>query len=116
MKRSRLRRMSSKQASFEQELNAVTPELYARAEGFCELMIPNVCVGDKNLHRHHRRRRNVRKDGKANTLANLLLVCWPCHQLIHHDRKWSREHGFIISSNADPDLVHVNRTGIHWMP
>lgn len=117
MKRSPLRRKSPKQRSFDLELDAVTPELWRRAENSCELMIPNICIGSEGfLHRHHRRSRRIRKDGKANKLSNLLLVCLPCHTLIHHERAWSKDHGFIISSNADPDEVHVNRTGVHWMP
>jgi hypothetical protein len=117
VKRSPLRRKSSKQRSFDDELMAVTPELYERAQFSCELMIPNCCVGREGyLHRHHRRSRRIRKDGKANALSNLLLVCLPCHTLIHHERAWSKVHGFTISSNADPDEVHVNRTGIYWMP
>lgn len=77
-------------------------------------MIPDICAGSYNLHRHHRRSRRIRKDGKVNLLSNLLLVCQPCHTLIHHERSWSKDHGFIISSNADPDLVHVNRSA-RWM-
>jgi hypothetical protein len=103
---------TAKQACFDQELEIVTPELYDRAQGFCEAMIPGTCRGIWNLHRHHRRRRNVSKDGKANSLSNLLLCCGPCHALIHSQRAWSKQFGFIISANADPDLVHVNRTGI----
>jgi hypothetical protein len=111
-----LRRKSSKQRAFEAEIDAVRPELMERAEHQCELMTPMVCVHHANLCVHHRRSRRIRKDGKANSLSNLLVVCLPCHALIHHDRKWARDHGFIISSNADPDLVHVNRTGVRWMP
>lgn len=106
---------SAKQKAFDEELEAVTPELYIRAESSCELMIPNICAGHRNLHRHHRRSRRIRKDGLANHLSNLLLVCWPCHQLIHHERSWSKDHGFIISTNADPREVHVNRSA-RWMP
>lgn len=117
MKRTPIRRRKSKkQVEFDRELDAITPELRARAEDSCELMIPNICAGSANLHRHHRRSRRIRKDGKANSLANLLYVCQPCHALIHHDRLWAKEHGFIISSNADPEKVQVNRTGIRWMP
>ena len=78
-------------------------------------MIPNVCAGSGNLHRHHRRSRRVRRDGLANDLSNLLLVCQPCHALIHHERTWAKDHGFIISSHADPTKVHVNRSA-WWAP
>lgn len=116
MKRSPIRRRSQKQKDFERELDAVTPRLRARAEDMCEVMIPNICSGSGNLHRHHRRSRRIRKDGLANSLENLILCCQPCHALIHHQRSWAKEHGFIISSNADPEKVQVNRTGIRWMP
>lgn len=110
-----MRRRSAKQAEFSEELKAVTPQLYIRSQGTCEAKIPNVCAGPYNLHRHHRRRRNVRKDGKANALSNLLLVCQPCHALIHHKPRWARENGFIVSSNADPDFIPVTK-GSRWMP
>jgi predicted HNH restriction endonuclease len=60
-------------------------------------MIQGVCIGPHHLHRHHRRSRRIRKDGKANHLSNLMLVCFPCHDLIHHERK--------LSTSADPDRV-----------
>lgn len=116
VKRTPLKRRSERQQEFDASLAAITPELWRRAEGSCELMIPTICAGKYNLHRHHRRSRRVRKDGKANILSNLLLVCMPCHELIHHERAWARKHGFIISSGADPDKVHVNRSGVRWMP
>jgi hypothetical protein len=111
VRRSGLRRRSDRQRAFDDELWAVTPELYARAEGSCEVMVPGICLGPKSLHRHHRRSRRVRKDGKANALSNLLLVCERCHDLIHRDRAWARDYGFLISSWDDPDRVHVNRKG-----
>lgn len=110
-----MRSKSKKQREFDAELDAITPELMARAEGSCELMIPNVCAGSLNLHRHHRRSRRIRKDQKANILANLLVLCQPCHVLVHHEIRWSKAHGFIVSSNSDPELVEVNRTGM-WIP
>ena len=115
MKRSPIRRKSKKQVRFDFDLDEITPDLYARAESSCELMIPNVCAGSGNLHRHHRRSRRVRRDGLANDLSNLLLVCQPCHALIHHERTWAKDHGFIISSHADPTKVHVNRSA-WWAP
>ena len=116
MKRSGIRRSKSKkQREFDRELDKITPELRARAEEMCELMIPNVCSGSGNLHRHHRRSRRIRKDGLANDLSNLILVCQPCHQLIHHKRNWSKHHGFIISTNSNPKLIDVNLSGARWM-
>ena len=123
MKRSPIRRRTGinkkktqKQIAFEKELNEVRTEVLGRAEWACELMTPQICTYDGALHLHHRRSRRVRKDGKANNPSNLMVLCPPCHALVHHDRSWSKDHGFIISSFADPDEVHVNRTGVHWMP
>lgn len=115
LRRKALRKKSKKQVGFDFDLDEITPDLYERAESSCELMIPNVCAGSVNLHRHHRRSRRVRKDGLANDLSNLLLVCQPCHALIHHQPRWAKDHGFIISSNADPTKVHVNRSA-WWNP
>jgi 5-methylcytosine-specific restriction endonuclease McrA len=115
LRRNLSRKPSQKQRYFEAELKAIRDELWARAEGSCELMIPNVCAGSRNLQIHHRRSRRIRKDGKANILENLLLLCPPCHALVHHERGWARDHGFIISTNADPLKVHVNRSAM-WNP
>ena len=107
------RKKSLRQQAFDKELSSMTNELYARAENWREAMIPGICEGRHNLDRHHRRRRNVRGDGKANSLSNLLLVCRSCHELIHKEKRWARQFGFSISAHADPDLVHVNRSGIN---
>lgn len=97
---------------FDKELDLVTRDLLMRADYCCEAMIPQICRGDRFLERHHRRSRRIRADGKANQLSNLLLVCRNCHELIHREKRWAREYGFVISANADPDLVHVNRAGL----
>lgn len=115
MKRSGIRRKKSeKQKEFEKELDEITPQLWDRAEGMCELMISNICAGTPH-HRHHRRSRRIRKDGLANDMSNLLYLCTACHELVHHDRAWSKEHGFIISTNSNPKLVPVNLEA-RWMP
>lgn len=116
MKRSPLRRRSEKQAAFEKQLIDIGGAVYERAGKWCEVMLPGICRGDKHLHIHHRRKRNVRWDGKENSLVNLWLCCHACHSYIHLNPRWAREFGFIISANADPDKVPVDRSGISLLP
>lgn len=109
-----MKRKSNKQRRFDEELSGMREAVYERAEGRCEVATPMICASTGLMHIHHRRSRRIRKDGKANSLSNLLLVCQPCHALIHHDRPWAKTHGFIVSSNSDPDRVPMSTTN-RWM-
>lgn len=107
MKRSALTRKPSEgQSAFLLELKAIRPFIEQRAEGLCEIHLPGVCNGVP-FHLHHRRRRNIRKDGLVNHPANLMFCCANCHMLIHKQRGYAKEHGFIIHTSADPTKVPV---------
>lgn len=104
MKRTRSDKVRDAQAA----LDAVTPALEARSGGRCEVGIPGECKG-KATNRHHRRRRNINADGKADTLGNLLHLCGSgttgCHGWITAHPRDARRFGWIILTTDDPDLV-----------
>ena len=102
---------SRRQREFLAELGKVTPALRARSGGRCEARIRGVC-GGAAIHRHHRRPSRVRRDGKANRLSNLLHLCYFCHSYIHLHQPWSREHGYLLSTESDPDQAEGVAAGL----
>ena len=76
-----LRARTKKKDAFARELDSVTPALIERAQGACELQIPDVCGNGMGvMHRHHRLRRS---HGGTNDLEQLLYVDDACHAYVH---------------------------------
>jgi len=64
-----------------------------------------VC-GMRGSEIQHRKRR--REGGHG--MANLIRVCHSCHHdRIHRNPTWAKEHGYTVSSYADPADVPVDR-------
>ena len=101
------RRMISRRSetgqSYEDELKAITPMVMARARDLCEVQLDQVCKLWPEQTPHHRKRRS---QGGPNTMSNLLAVCRPCHDYIHHHVSWSYDRGLLIRRN-DPILRYV---------
>ena len=80
----------------------------SRADGCCEAMFVDDCNG-RAEQMHHRRPRGAggtkRKD--ANSPANLLFVCLPCHNSIESFRGVARERGFLISQHNVAPASHI---------
>ena len=80
----------------------------ARAGGVCEAMFVDECNGQAE-QMHHRRPRGAggtkRKD--ANSPANLVHICFPCHQAIEMYRLVARERGLLISQHSSVLVSHV---------
>lgn len=66
-----------------------------RARGFCEVSA-NGC-GIKGHHLHHRL---MRSQGGGHDPANLLLVCWRCHDYIHSHPEYAYERGWLLHAGA----------------
>ena len=79
----------------------VEAALQARARGRCELCglpLQNRC------QRHHRK---LRSQGGRDTVANLVLIHPNCHNAVHMNPLWAREHGWIVTSRRNPATVPV---------
>ena len=66
------------------------------------------CVrcGGEGWHVHHRQ---LRAQGGAHGLENLILMCRACHDTVHSERAVVGEPGgFIVPSWADPSEVAVD--------
>jgi hypothetical protein len=74
-----IRRVSPKTQRDRAELAAARRVLLERSRGRCEAQISSRC-SDIGMHAHHVARRS---HGGTNTPANLLWVCWSCHDRIH---------------------------------
>lgn len=87
-------------------------EVAARSGGLCEARVSWECAGMAQ-HLHHRKRR---RHGD-HTAANLLHVCWSCHDVIHNPSwaglaaDWSYRCGYLLRSTDDPTSVLVRRLG-----
>src|SRR5699024_902708 len=78
-----------------------------RAGGLCEAWWPGVC-NTRGEHLHHRK---LRSRGGRHTVPNLILVCHRCHDHLHRNVAEATDLGLIVSTYADPALVHVVRRG-----
>lgn len=81
----------------------------SRANNICECGGPGCTITPSQAH--HRRPRGAGGSRRAdtNTLANLLLVCEPCHRYIESHRRWAYGRGFLLRQTDDPALVPVRR-------
>lgn len=68
----------------------------ARNGGYCEAHIESVCAG-RAEHAHHLR---MRSQGGDDTPGNLLAVCAPCHEHIHHNPEWAYGAGFLFKRTS----------------
>ena len=75
--------------------------------GLCEARIKGICGGRAD-HRHHRK---LRRHGDHSP-ANMLPVCFRCHDHIHRNPRWAISYGLIIPSWDDPELINPVAHGI----
>lgn len=94
---------SAKRDAYEAELEAVSPEVMARARYVCEAQLDRICTIWPEKTPHHRKRRS---QGGPNTMDNLMAVCSTCHAYIHAHPLWSYDRGLLIRRN-DPILRYV---------
>lgn len=74
----------------------------------CVARIEGVCAGRAD-HRHHRR---LRSQGGTDDGANLLAVCFSCHEHIHRHPWWARSWGLLVPSWQDPAEVPAVPAGV----
>lgn len=109
LKRTRIKpRKSKAKADYDAELDRLTPALYARANGLCELRIPGVCKGGRvQMARHHRQ---MKSQGGPNTMANVRVICeLGCHRWVHRHVERSYLMGWLVKSHDDPELIEFQR-------
>ena len=87
---------------------AVAGVVMGRAGGMCEAWLPGVCT-TRVEHLHHRK---LRSRGGNHTVENLIGICHACHGYIHANVAESTDLGLIVSTYADPAVVHVVRRGM----
>jgi hypothetical protein len=69
-----------------------------RSGGMCE-----ICGTQPGTERHHRKRR---RDG-GDRLSNILFLCQRDHQFVTEHPANARKYGWIVSVNAEPDMIPV---------
>lgn len=80
-------------------------DVYARAEGVCDMCATWINWDDYECH--HRR---LRGQGGRNEMANLVaLHKFPCHARAHDNRAWAKEKGFIVHRPDKPTETPVLR-------
>ena len=84
--------------------------VFTRSGGSCDCC--GVTLRWEAWECHHRR---LRSQGGKNEAANLIALCGECHHgRVHGKPKWARDHGFIVPSFADPNVVPVWRWCSSW--
>lgn len=89
--------------------DAAVREVLERAGGYCEACgMPRLDGrGDTELHHRQARGMGGSKGRDLDVAINLLALHPQCHGKIHGHPRWSRDHGFIVPSWADP-------AGVKW--
>lgn len=105
MKRTRLKRESSKHRAYRKELDKVTPALLERAGYLCE-----ICREWKVEHRHHKLRRS---HGGTNDLDNLLALCLACHERVHRHPAESFQQGWLTRVGKYVDMTYGPMQEVH---
>lgn len=86
--------------------SATEKALAHRAGARCE------CCG-KPLRARNRHHRKLRSQGGSDAVTNLVLICPACHNTIHNNPEWSKEHGWIVVRGHSPAritlLLHGDR-------
>jgi cytochrome c553 len=62
---------------------------------YCQVRVPG-CLG-RAVHIHHRK---LQSQGGGDEAENLIGTCAFCHEFLHRNRNWAREHRFIIDGKA----------------
>jgi 5-methylcytosine-specific restriction protein A len=87
-------------------------KVYGRSRGRCE-----ICVQHEATQFHHRRPRGQggSKDPEVHSPANLLHLCYECHQSVEANSGTSYPNGWKIKHGIlDPELVPALRRG-RWV-
>ena len=91
------RRPTRRAATYEAELALRRPVVLSQP---CHL-----CGGHSQVPHH----RKLRSQGGDNAWANLLPLCWPCHDLVHANPALSHAAGLIDTRGEDPARVEVKK-------
>ena len=76
----------------------VAEAVLARADGWCECMLPTVCTGAPE-HLHHKM---LRSQGGEHTEANVTAICAACHSWVHAHPKWAYRAGLLVHGWEEP--------------
>lgn len=80
-----------------------------RADGNCEMAIPNVCTGKHESIHHRRKRRYVDTRWQP---SNLIAACGDgtrgCHGYVESHPAWAMTQGLWLKEGEDPHLISVH--------
>lgn len=76
--------------------------IITRDQGLCRR-----CTTANTADIHHRSPRGMGGSPAANTLANGVLLCRPCHEHIERYRSLARMDGWLVPRGTDPAEVPV---------
>ncbi len=95
MKRTPIRRRSTRKAASDAEYAQAREQVMFRAYGRCEANTPACPLREHEaVHVHHRLPRSARVD---HSLENLLACCTDAHDFIHAHPQISYENGWLLS-------------------
>jgi hypothetical protein len=69
-----------------------------------------ICTREQAAHTHHRKRRS---QGGTDAPANLMRLCFGCHERVHREPAWAYDNGYLVASWDDPVEVPCNRMVEH---
>jgi hypothetical protein len=95
-RKSSLKPVSAKRNSSMADYKRAKKEIMQRSNGACEARVPGVCTGGAE-HAHHKRRRS--KGGKDEA-ANLIAVCFHCHEWIHTHPGAAVDAGLLVGTKS----------------
>lgn len=90
-----------------------------RAGGCCERCGKTI-TGDHSIHHRKPRGMGGTRDPKANSPANLVLLCGSattpdgCHTGVERFRESAITTGYIVSRSADPELIPIKMASGWW--
>lgn len=94
--------------------NSKTCKTVDKRENFA-CLICNTSIYQTVGARHHRKMRSQAEKSVKHSVANLILVCEPCHRMIHAHPAQSYENGWLVHSYAAPLDVPILTKAHGWV-
>ena len=87
--------------------NHVRQFIFARSEGFCEVMASGCELAATEIHHRRPRAMGGTNRPETNYASNGLAICRRCHLKCESSRNWARDNGFILLQSDDPAKTPV---------
>jgi len=82
--------------------------VHERSNFECEAMIREAGCNGRGEHHHHRQ---LRSQGGAHLVVNIIHICHLCHHYIHMHPAISYYNGWLVKSSHDPAKAPFKRHG-----